>query len=100
MKNLFLGNATEFRFKHETIVAAKEFSLSDDDYDAFQSSGSGHAASASAPHRNRSSGAGPSITHRSALETCLLLCCKEKHRQPYTRSGANRSLLDARIRWS
>lgn len=35
LKSLFFSYATEFRLKHESIAAAKEFSLSDNDYDAF-----------------------------------------------------------------
>jgi len=35
LKSLFFGFATEYRLKHDTIVNAKEFSLSDKDYEDF-----------------------------------------------------------------
>ena len=35
LKSLFFGYATEYRIKHETIAPAKDFSLSDNEYDEF-----------------------------------------------------------------
>jgi len=35
LKSLFFGYATEFRLKHDTITNAKDFSLSDNDYEDF-----------------------------------------------------------------
>jgi len=35
LKRLFFGYATEFRLKHDTITTAKDFSLSDDQYENF-----------------------------------------------------------------
>ena len=35
LKSLFFGYATEFRLKHDTIASAKDFSLSDDQYENF-----------------------------------------------------------------
>jgi carboxyl-terminal processing protease len=35
LKSLFFGYATEYRLNHETIANAKDFSLSDSDYDEF-----------------------------------------------------------------
>lgn len=35
VKNLFFGYATEYRLKHETVSNAKEFELSDEEYEKF-----------------------------------------------------------------